>query len=473
MIHQDPTSSLDVVIGSWNDGRVDIRKLEVFTTVAEERSFTRAAEKLHTAQSGVSTAIRALERDLGASCSTAPLSGFELTEAGRALLPEALRILAAVESARETVTQVGQGLRGRLRLGFFTGSLRAAYARRWSTFRAELPAVEMWLTAPGQRGTLDHLDLLRDGALDVAMVLTHGPVPGIDQRVLATDEVVLVCHPRPPAGRRRPVQVDLTEVADETFIEFPPGWGVRSTVDQAFARRRPDRADHRPDQRPVDDRRPGPAGARRRVRAALGRRRDARPALSHDPRRAPPLIASRSRPPPGARSARRPAVPADRGARGQGVHGRSFSGLRTAQMCLIRSPAIVEREHRHGDAVLLGHQAGLAVDRALQERRAVARRRRSRRGTGDLLAALDRVQERDWPGRRRRRSPWRRGRAGRSGRRCPWPPRPLEVPDDRRPARRSGAAGVCAVRMRRRADEASWRQAAGVRPTISATSAKG
>src|ERR1700754_1124960 len=100
-----------------SDLDMDIRKLEVFTAVVEERSFTRAAVRLRTAQSAVSTAIRALERDLGATLLDRTTQRVELTDAGRALLPEAQGILAAVESAREVVTQVGQGLRGRLRLG--------------------------------------------------------------------------------------------------------------------------------------------------------------------------------------------------------------------------------------------------------------------------------------------------------------------------------------------------------------------
>ncbi|GIF67435.1 transcriptional regulator [Asanoa ishikariensis] len=211
---------------------MDIRKLEVFTTVAEERSFTRAAERLHTAQSGVSTAIRALERDLGATLLDRTTQHVELTEAGRALLPEALRILSAVEAARETVTQVGQGLRGRLRLGILYGLTPSGVREALATFRTELPGVEIWLTAPGPRGTLDHLDRLRDGALDLAVVLTQGPLPGIEQQLLATDEVVLACPADHPLADRG--SVDLADLADEAFVEFPPGWGVRSAVDRAY-----------------------------------------------------------------------------------------------------------------------------------------------------------------------------------------------------------------------------------------------
>ncbi|GAA1893805.1 LysR family transcriptional regulator [Asanoa iriomotensis] len=210
---------------------MDIRKLEVFTTVAEERSFTRAAAKLHTAQSGVSTAIRALERDLGTTLLDRTTQRVELTEAGHALLPEALRILAAVEAARETVTQVGQGLRGRLRLGILYNLTPGRVREALVTFRAELPGVELWLSAPGPRGTLDHLERLREGSLELAVVLTHGPVPGIDQQVLASEEVVLACLPDHPLPDD---EVDLADLAGEAFIEFPPGWGVRSAVDRAY-----------------------------------------------------------------------------------------------------------------------------------------------------------------------------------------------------------------------------------------------
>jgi DNA-binding transcriptional LysR family regulator len=211
---------------------VDIRRLEVFVAVAEERNFTRAAERLRTAQSGVSTAIRTLERELGAALFDRTTQRVELTEAGRALLPEAVRILAAVEAAREVVTQVGQGLRGTLRLGILYGLTPGRIREALAAFRTELPLAEIVLTAPGPAGSLDHLDRLHDGSLELAVVITHGSIPGIRRQVLTTDEVVLACTSAHPLADRD--GIDLTDVAEEPFIEFPPGWGVRSAVDQAF-----------------------------------------------------------------------------------------------------------------------------------------------------------------------------------------------------------------------------------------------
>jgi hypothetical protein len=133
----------------------------------------------------------------------------------------------------------------------------------------------------------------------------------------------------------------------------------------------------------------------------------------------------------------------------------------------------LEREHRYGDAVLRGDQAGLSVDRALQDRQVGCGAGDFGAGARDLLAVFDRalgdradeaagvgddrgagIQEAD------------------EGGDVPGSPRLLK--SRTRPAcRAAGDAGDCAARTRRGAEEASWRQAAGVRPAMPATSAKG
>lgn len=68
---------------------MEIRRLQHFIAVAEERSFTRAAERLNLVQSGVSASIRALEKDLGAALFERTTQRVELTAAGKTLLPQA------------------------------------------------------------------------------------------------------------------------------------------------------------------------------------------------------------------------------------------------------------------------------------------------------------------------------------------------------------------------------------------------
>jgi hypothetical protein len=96
---------------------VELRQLEHFVVTAEERHFTRAARRLHIVQSGLSASIRALERELGAPLFVRSTRRVELTEAGRALLGEARRTLAAAQAARDAVADVQGLLRGRLAVG--------------------------------------------------------------------------------------------------------------------------------------------------------------------------------------------------------------------------------------------------------------------------------------------------------------------------------------------------------------------
>ncbi len=96
---------------------MELRHLEVFVAVAEELSFTRASNRLHLVQSGVSSAIKALERDLGAKLFDRDRHRVVLTDAGQVLLPEARATLAAAQAARDAVSEAQGGLRGTVTVG--------------------------------------------------------------------------------------------------------------------------------------------------------------------------------------------------------------------------------------------------------------------------------------------------------------------------------------------------------------------
>src|ERR1700757_1892545 len=96
---------------------MELRQLAVFVAVAEEGSFTRAADRLHVVQSAVSAAVRNLERELGARLFDRSTHRVELTDAGGALLPEARATLAAAQAARDAVDEARGGLRGTVVLG--------------------------------------------------------------------------------------------------------------------------------------------------------------------------------------------------------------------------------------------------------------------------------------------------------------------------------------------------------------------
>ncbi|OHV31566.1 MULTISPECIES: LysR family transcriptional regulator [Pseudofrankia] len=211
------------------------RRLEHFLAVAEEGGFTRAAARLHMVQSGVSASIRSLERELGVDLFERTTQHVELTEAGRALVPEARRVLGAVRQARQVVTEVREGARGTFSLGILhsltPGSVLAALA----AFRAEHPYVQVQLATPDPAAATSHAAMVRAGELDLAVLITTGPVRDLRLHALHTGTVALACavdHPLAASGR---AALTLEEAAGLDLIEFPTGWGVRAAVDKAFA----------------------------------------------------------------------------------------------------------------------------------------------------------------------------------------------------------------------------------------------
>jgi DNA-binding transcriptional LysR family regulator len=106
--------------------------------VAEELSFTGASTRLHLVQSGVSSAVKALERDLGTELFDRDRHRVLLTDAGE-VLPEARATLAAAQAARDAVSQAQGGLRGTITVGTML-----------STGPLDLPACPSGFTAPIQ-----------------------------------------------------------------------------------------------------------------------------------------------------------------------------------------------------------------------------------------------------------------------------------------------------------------------------------
>jgi DNA-binding transcriptional LysR family regulator len=213
---------------------VELRHLTVFIAVAEEASFTRAADRLHMVQSAVSASVRALERELGAAVFDRTTRRVELTDAGDALLPQARQVLAAVNAAREAVDQVRGGLRGTLRLGTMQGQAMRAVSvpRLLAAFRAEHPGVEVHVSHTG--GSVRMANEVRDGRLDLAFVSLPDRRPaGLALTRISHEQMQLACPRGHPLAARG--EVDLRALADEPFAEFPEGWGTRMATDRAFA----------------------------------------------------------------------------------------------------------------------------------------------------------------------------------------------------------------------------------------------
>ncbi|MDX6261558.1 MAG: hypothetical protein QOH84_3246 [Kribbellaceae bacterium] len=213
-------------------GVVDSRQLEYFVAVAEELSFTRAAQRLFTVQSTVSAAIRALETDLKTTLFDRSTRRVTLSDTGEALLPEAKAALEALDRARAVVEEASTGLRGSVRIGTMTRLELVDLASLLGAFYQRYPLVDVQVTT-SPTGSAGLADDVRHGRLDVAMVgLGAAEMTGLEPRQLATVQfVVLVPSSHRLAGAG---EVRLTDLAGERFVDMLRGFGNRTTVDRAF-----------------------------------------------------------------------------------------------------------------------------------------------------------------------------------------------------------------------------------------------
>lgn len=217
---------------------MELRHLGAFVAVAEEASFTRAADRLHVVQSAVSAAVRNLEKELGAVLFERSSHGVTLSDAGHALLPEARTTLAAAATAREAVEEVAGGLRGTVTLGVLQSMRAISVPGVLATFRAQHPNVVVEIRhADGSPGNAVQV---REGRLDLAFISSPGRrMPGLTVTPLTREPMLLAVGAGHPLSGRR--MVELAGLQDEVFVDFPPGWGMRDATDRAFAAARASR----------------------------------------------------------------------------------------------------------------------------------------------------------------------------------------------------------------------------------------
>jgi DNA-binding transcriptional LysR family regulator len=213
---------------------MELRQLRMFVAVAEEGGFSRAADRLHLVQSAVSAGIQGLERELGTALFDRDTRHVELSDAGRALLPEARGVLSAVALASDSVAQVGGGLRGSVTLGTMQaqGMRRVSTARLIAAFQRDHPGVR--ISARHVGGSTEMARQIVEDRLDLGILsLVDSERAGLELTRLASEPMLLACAPGHPLDGAE--AVSLAELAAQRFVDMPEGWGVRMATDRAFA----------------------------------------------------------------------------------------------------------------------------------------------------------------------------------------------------------------------------------------------
>ena len=203
--------------------------------IAEEQSFTRAAQRCFVVQSALSRQIKSLESELGVRLFARTSRKVEVTPAGEAFVKPARLCLQAAERAKASAAAAHGQIRGSLTIGVIPTVTAVDIAAVLGAFRRSYPEVGVHVRTGGSD---EFLRGIAAGELDVGLLgLAEGVTPrGVQTRELSQERLVAVLSEgHRLAGRRR---LRLKDLADEPFVDFPEGSSGREQSDLAFERAR-------------------------------------------------------------------------------------------------------------------------------------------------------------------------------------------------------------------------------------------
>jgi DNA-binding transcriptional LysR family regulator len=210
---------------------MELRQLTYFVAVAEERNFTRAAQRIPIAQPAISQQIRRLEAELGERLFLRDRRDTRLTPAGQALLPHARMALQAAESGREAVAALGGLLTGRLTVGQVHPLPDRRFPHLLGAFHRTYPRIELTLLED-QTDAL--LAALAAGQLHAALIgqgrYDHPP-PDLAALLVAREPLVVAVHPAHPLAGRG--QIPLRALRAEPMVTLTRASKLRSTLETA------------------------------------------------------------------------------------------------------------------------------------------------------------------------------------------------------------------------------------------------
>ncbi|WP_051242540.1 LysR family transcriptional regulator [Azohydromonas australica] len=165
---------------------MELRHLRYFVAVADEQSFTRAAQRLNISQPPLSRQIQDLEEDLGTALFERGSRPLKLTEPGRFFYGHATRLLEQAAQATRATRRVAR-MERRLVIGFVGSTMYGALPRLVRLFRAARPQVEIALE---EMSTLDQMEALKAGRIDVGFGRIRLDDPVIKREVLREERLV-------------------------------------------------------------------------------------------------------------------------------------------------------------------------------------------------------------------------------------------------------------------------------------------
>lgn len=210
---------------------MDLAELQVFLAVATERSFSKAATRLHRTQPAISQAVRRLEEELGERLFDRTAKDGRLTEAGQVLIDYAERLMRLSEEADAAVRELRDLRRGRVLIGANEAAVHVLLPLV-ARFREAHPRILVDVRRIPSRQI--GVELLQR-SLDFGVLSFAPSEAGLSTVTIGSDELVMLVHPSHPLARRK--QVTMAEFGHETVIAHNEASPARERVLRLFEQR--------------------------------------------------------------------------------------------------------------------------------------------------------------------------------------------------------------------------------------------
>jgi DNA-binding transcriptional LysR family regulator len=207
---------------------MDLNALKIFLAVAHERSFSRAAAKVHRTQPAVSQAVRRLEVDLGEALFDRTSKSGTLTDAGKVLQNYGERLVRLAEEAESAMRELRDLRRGRVLIGANEAAVHTLLPLI-GKFRDSYPDIAIDVRrVPARQIAVE----VQQGSLDFGALTFHPEEEGLLEIPVGSDELVLLVSPSHELAKRR--QVSMAEVAAHPVIAHNDPSPARERVLRLF-----------------------------------------------------------------------------------------------------------------------------------------------------------------------------------------------------------------------------------------------
>ena len=193
--------------------RFDLVDLQLFIAVAEARSITNGAQRVHLALASASARIKRLEEALGVSLLTRGRRGVELTPPGESLLDHARVVLHNVDAMRGDLSAFARGVKATVRFLANTSGLSEYLPKALAAFLGQHPHISIDVE---ERESGDIARAILTGTADLGLAAEHALPDNIERIPFSEDRLVLVTSREGELANRR--QVDFSEAVERDFV---------------------------------------------------------------------------------------------------------------------------------------------------------------------------------------------------------------------------------------------------------------